>query len=126
MKEKEIQKWGLYGDPLHKQYRIRIAELITGMWFTTNPDAIPFLASRELCREVDEDFVRSDTYVSGEKVSFKHVYDLKEDPDRLADFILDEQPWVIVKKLAQRYGPIIRWQGVLGKSPELGIPNIDM
>jgi hypothetical protein len=84
------------------------------------------LASRELCREVDEDFVRSDTYVSGEKVSFKHVYDLKEDPDRLADFILDEQPWVIVKKLAQRYGPIIRWQGVLGKSPELGIPNIDM
>jgi pimeloyl-CoA synthetase len=128
---KEFQKWGLYGDPLHKQYQIRISELIPGMWFATNPDAIPHLASRELCREVDDEVVRADTYVAGEKVGWNMVYDLKEDPERLTCFIVDEQPWVIVKELCRRYGPIIRWQGVLEKSSppdlsQMGIQDIEI
>lgn len=96
-----MQKWGVYGDPYHKRYYIKLQDLIPGMWFTTNPDSIPFFACRDLCREVSSDCIKADSYSCG-MFQMKRTYN--EHLDCLAEFILDEQPYICVVKLMEKIG----------------------
>lgn len=94
-----LTRWGLYGDCEQPKTLIRVKDLVPGMWFNTDNEMSAFMATRKLCRENNEKYVKFDVYAQGKLMENCSGNYSGADLDRIACYMLDEQPISVVKKL---------------------------